>query len=239
MSIKALICLDTVPKSIREKSKPGVERTFKCYVFLVIMIESFLLSVTISFIIIWWFTGYVWDLFLRFPTLIRWMILCCVLLCQRINVLRLNGNSQDNKKLSNFYNYNSLGTWMAIGMVDVYLFRYPILILDLIIPILLTKTTLLQFLLYILLDIFYIGEYYLSNHILVNCAVYENIRKQKKFNMKKKKMRFQDERIQKISYYSADEIITTFSLDENEMESQTEDDDDYGLDFEKFLSSSS
>lgn len=211
-----IISLDRIDRKTRDAKERQVVKKFKCYVFLVIVIESVLLSTTISFIVIYWDTGYVWDLFFRLPTLIRLFLLWIVLFCQKISVYDLLGACDTSKMIRYFYTYNTLGTWALTGFLDLYILRYTILVIDCILPWTLSGTRFLQIILYIFVDVLYIFEYYLSKWLLYERAVYYNIKYT--FRLKKKSISLKGEMMTKLRYLQPSQKVK-FSLPKDNKDS--------------------
>jgi hypothetical protein len=173
--MSAPVILDNIEKDILKRHYAEIQSTFKKYIFLVLVIDFVLISITTFYIVFWWNVGWVWDLFLRFPTLLR-MFCLSIVLCMNINVYKILGAvPKFNKILRHFFEYKPLAIWMIIGYMDIIL-RFLILLIDLVgLSAIVQRFVSFQTLAYLPLDVMYILEFWISVNLIYYKGVYWNI----------------------------------------------------------------
>lgn len=150
--------MDSITDKAMRSKIPRLGCIFKLFLFLTILAHAALLSGTIAAGVRWWHEGYVWVLFLRFPTLSRFIILV-PLLCVSVPVQGLVGSGKLLKVHKYLAVYAPLGFWIWIGIIDFVFIRFSVLLIDILAFSVSSTLISVQALVYILLDVFYIIEF--------------------------------------------------------------------------------
>jgi hypothetical protein len=140
----------------------------------ILVTELILFVISITLIVIWWDTGYVWILFakvLLFPRIVCLIIL----LFRKVNVLRLLGTKKYSKIIRYLSYYPELGIWFVIGLISGYFLWVLVLIADLIGLILTGRFISFQALFYLTLDVAAIVEVFVSIYYIYYEGVFNNI----------------------------------------------------------------
>ncbi len=173
--------LDSIEGLTKRNKQQLLRRIFKKHVAITLSLHIILTIITILYIFIWWDSGYILTLFLRALLLARIGLLLHILTKRKINILKIYGTGDYYKIIRHVKYYPSLGIWLLIGFIDIYLLRWSILFIDLIHFLFNGPITTLQFSAFILLDLLYILEFYLTVHILY----YRGIRRNVQYNLLK------------------------------------------------------
>lgn len=165
------IMLDDVKDHELDRKRPTLSRRFKTFVFCAFVIDLILLSSSITGLIVWWSAGHSWVFFLRFPTLIR-MILLIVIMCSKIPVDKLIGVPKMMKLPAHMAAVSKpLGLWMIIGLLDVFMIRIFLTAVDIFYFSITLQITSSHGIFTILLDLAYIAEFWVTLWLVYSVGV--------------------------------------------------------------------
>lgn len=171
----AAVLVDEIPRRQKQLRAGRLRTVFKRYVLLALVSHLFLISLTVLYAIVWHSSGYTAVLLFRIPNVLRAVLLVGVLFT-RINVLSVMGVGRYYKIVRHFKRYTVLGLWLVVGFADVYLLRwFTMPLLDVLHFTLRGPINTLQFPAYVLLDVLYIGDFYLTLHWVYYAGVRGNI----------------------------------------------------------------
>ncbi len=174
-NIRHIDCIDN--QEIKRKN-PILKRVFKIYIILALLSHVFVFGVTITYIIIWWKVGYIEILFARFLIIFRIFLLIRVLMISNhINIFKIIGVGKYYKIIRHFSYYPSLGMWLLIGFIDLYLIRWEIPFINILHFIIKGPLNTLQFPLYLILDSLYLMDFYITIYIVYYVGIQNNITK--------------------------------------------------------------
>lgn len=152
-------------------------RIFKTVLIRVLLANAVLLFSTTLFITLL----DMWIMFCKLLTLIRVFILIYVIIhiqdviVPEMNIVKVNGILSVLRGLSN---YRPMGVWFIIGIVDNFLIRIPILLID-VLYILMVQKGVIHFIFVfpvMVMDILFIYEFYYSMKMVYKFGVIKNIR---------------------------------------------------------------
>ena len=167
--------LDTISRSTRKRRQAEMSKTFKFYALVTVIIEYFIIGISIAYISVFQETLFVWTQILHFPTLIRAVLLSLVILFVRVDVYRILGVNKYYKILRHFTYHPLLAWWLFLGFASLYLLYWWIPIANVLHFVLSDIPTTTQFPLYISLDILFFIEHWLSVYLVYKKGVVENV----------------------------------------------------------------
>lgn len=167
--------IDSIPpEEIRGKHRQ-LKFTFKGWLFFSFMLQICLVLFNYWLIIQWIDTTFTWTLYLHFPNLLRAILALYILAFIDVKVINIMGVGKYYKILRHFTYYKPLGLWLFIGFADLYILRYSVLLIDLF-YLIFSSSMVLQLVLYVVLDVLLVSEFYLSIHFVYYWGVWKNIR---------------------------------------------------------------
>jgi hypothetical protein len=170
--------------SLEEKINKGenISKYFKIYVFITVFIEFILLLGNIGIVIGFQNSGFIWTKIIQLVIGIRFMLLFLVLV-SNIDVYKIKGVDIYYSTMTHFSYYTSLGIWFLLGFIFLYILYWWILIVDIIFLLTRNHINFTQFSIYIIVDVLFIIEHWLSYLLVYKCG----ISKQFKFHFPKEK----------------------------------------------------
>lgn len=185
------------------KGKGKAVLIFKRYVSLVIIYDFILFILTLIWFI-WWNENEMiiiqLNFYLRLGNVIRMMLLIMVLM-SKIDIYKIKGDGRINTILRNFARYKLLGGWVLIGIIDYYLIRIPLFIVDFIYYFIFLiqddHSALAPFIYYFILNFLYLLESYLSIYLIYHKGIWMNIMNRIKKEQKLLKKEKQNEKDKK------------------------------------------
>jgi hypothetical protein len=167
--------LDGVDIKLLKDKKNRIEKVFKTWLLVCICLDIGLFVFLITTLVLYSETGYYLSLIPKFLHLFR-LVLLIITSTLRMNIYYLRGTSPNKIKLiKQFMHYRPLGLWLLIGIIDLFLFRIPILFIDIIVLAIAGNFVTDQTLVYTILNICFIAEFYLTHYIIWNVGVIRNI----------------------------------------------------------------
>jgi hypothetical protein len=168
--------LEHFDKETLARKKSRINKYFKFIVRVCIFIE---ILTIIPFLICFYFyidTGLFWTLIPKFIQIIRIILLIAVHF-SKIDVYWLRAfKPKYNFMLIKVWRYYpQLGAWLLIGYIDLFLFRFSVFIVDLILFIVTDSFITTQCLVYFMIDALYLIEFYLTFYLLYNIGVIKNM----------------------------------------------------------------
>ncbi len=155
----------------------GESRIFRSYLFIVIAIDFALMLVTLLWTLLG--TQYRFWFWTRVGNIIRMTLLISTLF-QNVDLYKIKGEGRTDTILRNFSLYPSLGTWVLVGWVDYYLFRWPLFLAHWIYYVYLlslegNSAAIVPFLYFWVVDLAYLIESHLSIYFVYRLGVWINI----------------------------------------------------------------
>jgi hypothetical protein len=173
---KSAIYIDDIPSHILKKKRGPLQNRFRVCVLSCIYIDIFVIALFITFFIVYAETGYYLTLIPKCIQIIRTILLVRVIF-MKVTIYWLRGNFSwwGVLLIKHFKKYRPIGLWLLFGYIDLFLFRWTTLIID--IYTFSTSNVLSgnQAISYLLLDILYIIEFHLTFYLLFSMGVINNI----------------------------------------------------------------
>ena len=170
--------VDCISNSEINQKKKILKRVFRFYIIFALLSHIFVFGFTITYIIIFWKIGYVAILFFRFLIIFRILLLFRVLIISNhIDIILIMGVGKYYKIIRHFSYYPSLGLWLLIGFIDLYLIRWEILFINIFHFVIKGPLNTLQFPLYLILDSLYLIDFYITIYIVYYVGIRSNIKK--------------------------------------------------------------
>ncbi len=167
--------IENAPNGQVTRARGRLRRVFFRYVWLAAFVHLAAIALVGFYIAFWWRAGYVWILYLRFPTAVRAALLAATP-CVGAEVLRLHGVGRYYKILRQFSRHPTLGPWLLIGFVDLYLIRYPIVLWNILRFVLRDAAVTAQFGAYLALDLLFVAEFYVTLGLVYYLGIRRNVR---------------------------------------------------------------
>lgn len=183
--VNANFNLDNLSTQEIKRLKPKLRATFKLYTALALLSHLIVTGLTVAYIAIWWETGYVGVLFARILVIPRIILLLRVLTI-RIDVIAIMGVGKYYKIMRYFSHHPALGAWLLIGFVDLYLIRWKIPFLNLLHFTIKGPVDTFQFPAYLILDLLYFIDFYVTVYIVYYVAVRRNIARHLRLKKKRR-----------------------------------------------------
>ena len=171
--------LDSVPPTQVAYRGRVLRRTFRFWAWWAVLVHALLAALTVAYAVVWWHTGYVGVLFARALVLVRLVLLLRVIAIS-VRVVRLVGVGRYYKIVRHLWRHPSLAWWWVVGFVDLYTVRVLVPIVNIVhftvfaVP---GHDSALQFAAYLLLDVLFVAEFYVTLHFVYYRGIRQNIRK--------------------------------------------------------------
>ena len=164
-----------------EKAEKGakLKKHFKLRVFLVLVIEFLLLAGTTATVVV--FRDFIWTQAVHFVLAVRFVLLF-VVLCMDVDIYKIKGVNKYYRTVTHFSYYKALGLWLLFGFLFLYLVYWWIPIVD-IIHFTSRPDRNVQFAIYLILDVLFILEHWVSYLLVYKSGIVNQIR----FQFPKKK----------------------------------------------------
>ncbi len=166
--------LDTISSQEKNQKSRRLQTIFKRYVILALSFHLSVTALTLVYLNAWWKSGYTVVLFVRGLVVVRILLLFRVLSIQ-INVLSIFGVNNYYKIIRHFKGHPSLGLWLLIGFVDLYLVRSIVPWINLSHFLFKGPVHTIQFPAYFLLDSLYLLDFYVTLYWIYYAGVRRNI----------------------------------------------------------------
>lgn len=172
--------LDFIDNSILIQKKHYLIKRLVFYVTISIFFNLLLIGLSVACFIIYLDNGIYWTLLAKLIIILRVLLLIKFVTNKKIHIYKLRGNKDLSImcqfQLSKHFNiYPSLAIWLLIGYIDFFTLRITSFINDMIKLILVEDTMKEQFFFYLLLDILYILEFFLSLYIIYTIGIKKGI----------------------------------------------------------------
>lgn len=205
--------IDSITEQEIRRKHRGLKNVFKGWLFFSFLLQIGLMIFNYWLIITSKHTSFSWTLYLRFPNILRAILGLYILAFIDVSVIKIVGVGKYYKILRHFSYYRTLGLWLLIGFVDLYVLRYPIFLVDLTILIFNESMT-FWLILYIVLDVLFLIEFYVSIYVVYYIGVWRNIKENLLVKKEPQAIPFQSthqgvtQNIQFTTYRTTNKIIT-------------------------------
>ena len=169
------VLIDEIPRRQKQQKASLLRTVFNRYVLLALGSHLILIGLTVLYAVVWHSTGYTAVLLFKIPNAFRAAMLVGVLFT-RIDVISVMGVGRYYKIVRHFKHYTVLGLWLLIGFADLYLLRMSTVpLLNIFHFVVRGPIDTLQFPAYVLLDVLYLGDFYLTLHWVYYVGTRRNI----------------------------------------------------------------